>query len=222
MYKDSAEFNYNDSVLFMNTKRNIDKIEKSNPYVKVNQVIRKFPNKVCVYISERIPKYRVEDTLNSGCWLILDEDFKVLERVDEDNLLSKNLDDKTVCLNFVESNLQPGMFLNKDQEKTLSNEILAGVYGRTKDYFAVKSIDYSATDDIFYITMRTSVEGEDGVINYGAGCVVQIEGKKGLRTKVFNATCVYAGDGNKVQDKDLSKKIIIISDEHGCIIKNQE
>ena len=43
--KDSGEFNYKDSVLFMNTDKSIDKIEKTNPYVKVQQVIRKFPNK---------------------------------------------------------------------------------------------------------------------------------------------------------------------------------
>lgn len=219
--KDSAEFNYKDSVLIMNTKKNIDKIEKMNPYVKVNQVIRKFPNKLYVYISERIPKYRIEDSENAGNWLILDEDFKILQRIENEDMIAEGLDDKTVNLEFISSKLNPGSFLDLSTEKTNLNEILTGVYGRTRDYFAVRSIDYLNEDNTFYLTMRTSVEGEEGVITYNAGCIIQIKAVGNIRTKSFNATCVYAGDGNQVQDKDLSRKVIIISEEDGCIVKNQ-
>ena len=208
--------------MFMNTKKSIEKIEKANPYVKVTQVIRKFPNKICVYISERIPKYRIEDLENEDTWLILDEDFKILQRVENSDLSALGLDDKTVNLEFINSKLDPGMFLKKSSTQKYMNEILAGVYGRTKDYFAVRSINYSAEDNMFYITMRTSIEGEDGVINYSAGCVIQIEGTENLKTKALRATCVYVGDGDDAQGLDLSRKVIIISGEDGCIIKNQE
>ena len=54
--KESGDFDYSASVLFLDTKENINNIEKKHPYVKVEQVIRKFPNKLCIYISERIPR----------------------------------------------------------------------------------------------------------------------------------------------------------------------
>lgn len=219
--KDSADFNYKDSVLFMNTSENVEKIEKSNPYVKVQQVIRKFPNKVNIYISERIPKYRIVDSENSNNWLILDEDFKVLERISNEDLESQELDEKTVKIEYISQKIGVGEFLQKPTEKDELNAILSGVYGRTKDYFAVRSINYSSESKTFFVTMRTTVESEDGAISYDGGCVVEIENSGSLKDKALNATCVYAGDGDLIANKDLSKKVIIISGEDGCIIKDQ-
>lgn len=214
--KDSADFNYKDSVLFMDVQESIDKIEKSNPYVKVEQVIRKFPNKVCVYISERVPKYRILDSENSSVWLILDEDFKVLEKIDE----LGDFEEKTVEIKYFEGNASVGDFLNKYTENNKLNTLLSGVYGRTKDYFAVRSVDYSSEENIFYLTMRTSVKTEDGPINYAGGCEIQIENTGDLKTKALNATCVYVGDGNEIDGKDLSQMLIIVADENDCIVKN--
>ena len=101
------------------------------------------------------------------------------------------------------------------------NQILSGVYGRTKDYFVVRSIDYSRDTGVYYLTMRANIDGESGSIDYNGGCVIQIEGSDNLKDKALMATSVYAGDGNQIDDKDLSQKIIIISGENGCIIKNQ-
>ena len=219
--KDSADFNYKDSVLFMNTSENVEKIEKSNPYVKVQQIIRKFPNKVNVYISERIPKYRIVDSESSENWLILDEDFKVLERISNEDLKSQELDKKTVEIEYISQKIDVGDFLQKSTERDELNTILSGVYGRTRDYFAVRSINYSSDSKTFFVTMRTTVEGEDGTISYEGGCVIEIENTGNLKDKALNATCAYAGDGDLIADKDLSKKVIIISGEDGCIIKDQ-
>ena len=81
--KETGEFKKK-SLLFYNLDENIAKIEKSNPYVKVEQVIRKFPSTLRVYISERTPKFRVEDGKTAGKWYILDSEFKVLDIVTDD------------------------------------------------------------------------------------------------------------------------------------------
>ena len=79
---ETGEFSVGKNIVFMNFDNNIAKIEKSNPFVKVEQIIRRFPNKVTIYISERVPKYRVkEDSKQTNNWYILDEDFKILDKV---------------------------------------------------------------------------------------------------------------------------------------------
>ena len=218
--KDSAEFNYKDSVLFMDVQENIDKIEKSNPYIKVQQVIRKFPNKVNIYVSERIPKYRILDKDDTDAWFILDEDFKVLERISNDDLNNQNLDEKTVEIKHISESVSVGDFIEKTSEKEKLNTLLAGVYGRTKDFFAVRSIEFLSEENMFYLTMRTSVETEDGRINYAGGCTIQIENVGNIKLKALNGTCVYAGDGDKMDGRDLSQKQVIVANETDCIIKN--
>lgn len=214
--KESGEFDYKKSVLFLNTKSAIAKIEKSNPYVKVNQVVRKFPNKVNIYISERIPKYRINDPDSTEKWFILDEDFKVLESLTTDELENKGLSAKTVEVKYISEKIYIGDFLNKSQEKENLNNILSGVYGKTKDYFAVVAIDYTAENDTYFITMKS------GVVNYEGGCVMQIVGSNDLKNKAFKATSVYVGASGSLEGIDLSQKVIIISDESGCKVKNQE
>lgn len=214
--KDSAELDYKKSVLFLNTKSAVAKIEKSNPYVKVQQIIRKFPNKVNIYISERIPKYRISDPDSTEKWFILDEDFKVLESLTTTELENKGLNTKTVEIKHISEKVYIGDFLSKPQEMANLNNILSGVYGKTKDYFAVVSIDFLAENSTYFITMKS------GIVNYEGGCVMQIVGVNDLKNKAFKATSVYVGSEGALNGVDLSQKVIIISDESGCKVKNQE
>jgi len=218
--KDSAEFDYKDSVLFMDVESSISKIEKSNPYVKVTDVRRKFPNKLTVYISERIPKFRIVDGDDSDSWIILDEDFKVLEKITNAELLNQELDEKTVEIKYFSEKIEVGEFLPMGVERDNLNAILTGVYGRTKDYFAVRSIDYSSDTNTFYITMRMSVEKEDGTIEYQGGCVIEIEGDNDLSERALDATCAYVGDyEEKMEGINLSQKVTIISNKYGTFFK---
>ena len=218
--KDSAEFNYKDSVLFMDVESSISKIEKSNPYVKVTDVRRKFPNKLTVYISERIPKFRIVDGDDLDSWIILDEDFKVLEKITNAELLNQELDEKTVEIKYFSEKIEVGEFLPMGVERDNLNAILTGVYGRTKDYFAVRSIDYSSDTNTFYITMRMSVEKEDGTIEYQGGCVIEIEGDNDLSERSLEATCFYVGDyKDKMADISLTEKVTIISNKYGTFFK---
>ena len=201
--KTSGEFDYGACLLFANFDESITKIEKANPYVKVEQIMRKFPNKLHIYVSEREPKYRIKDKEIETKWYILDIEFKVLEVVDDiDNSSLKN---ETVELEHISETLYVGDFLANETERTYMSNILAGVYGRTKDITIISSIKHSAEENKFYISMKANKDGE-----FTNGCVMQIEGTDKLTEKVHAATCAYCKDDYTDGSVDLSQKVIVI------------
>lgn len=210
--KESGDFDYSCSVLFLNTQESVASIEKKHPYVKVEQVIRKFPNKLCVYISERVPKYRAKDKELSNTWYILDDEFKVLERV-IDSELSEFLN-ITVEIEYLKLDSNAGEFLQPSAEFSKLNSIMTGVYGKTKDYFAITAINYSSENDTYYLSTKS------GAYEYDSDCEIQIVGSNNLTDKAFKATSVYVDKDFEGIEIDLSKKIIIIADDKGCKIKN--
>lgn len=200
----TGEFDIGKNIVFMNFENNIAKIEKSNPFVKVEQVIRHFPNVVRVYISERIPKYRVKDSAKStSSWYILDDDFKILDKVSESELKTKiisknsNYFDQTIeisqeTLTFTSAII--GEFA-EDNIKVYLSQITAGIYGKTKDFTAVRKIDYSKTTDTFSITMRNKgLENEEG-------CKILITDENDLYEKSLKAATCFI-NGQIVDDLD--------------------
>ena len=206
----SGEFDYGKCLLFASFEENIANIEKANPYIKVEQILRKFPNKLNVYVSERVPRFRVKDKEIANKWYILDADFKVLDVIDDiENSEFKN---ETAEVKYITVSAHVGDFLNFKEDTSSLSEILSGVYGRTKDYSVIESIDFNKTSNTFFISMKTNKDGD-----YSAGCVMQIEGKTNLKDKVFVATCCYAKDDIENNSSiDLSQKVtIIVSGENG-------
>lgn len=211
--KEDGEFNYKKSVLFTSTDSSVEKIEKANPYIKVRQVIRKFPNKICLYVSERIPKFRIKN--NDNKWLILDEDFKILDIVDEDDLTAKNFASSTVEVKHLTATAGRGTFLAKSERLDELNMILSGVYGETKDYFAVTAIDYVTEDDTFKLTMKSTDT------SFVSGCEAWLVGSDDLKTKASKVTTVYLNcEANPDDNFDLSQKVYIICNSFGCNIRN--
>lgn len=207
--KKDGEFNYKKSVLFTNTKESVEKIEKANPYIKVDQVIRKFPNKICVYVLERIPKYRMESSSSAGQWYILDDEFKVLEIVSESELDTNNFRSNTVEIKYLKATkTSVGDFINSNTELTKLNDITAGVYGKTEEFFAVMSIDFNTETNTFALTMRATD------LDYNGGCVIKLVGLNDLKNKAFKATSAYVD--KSFENINLNEKVIIISDDEGC------
>jgi len=92
---EDAEFNKGGNLLFMNFAENIDNIEHKNPYVKVEKIVRSFPNKITVYYSEREPVALVQVKNNTNGYFVIDEDLKVLDAVEhsQTNYVLPVLDD---------------------------------------------------------------------------------------------------------------------------------
>ena len=199
----SGEFDFGKNIIFMSFDDNIAKIEKSNPYVKVEEVIRHFPNIVRIYISEREPRYRVKDS-ESESWYILDIDFKILDKVSNADLKEKVVSgdscyyDQTIEIAKETLTLKGivGEFVDDAEEiRNYLTDITTGVYGKTKDITAVRKIEYTEADKTFTITMRNAGNSEQ------YGCKIKVVGTSKLYEKVLKGVVVFI-EGQKIQEGD--------------------
>lgn len=182
-------FSYDKNILVMKFDKTIETIEKNYPYLKINQIIKNFPNVAMVYISERVPKFRVKDSAGDF-WLVLDEDFKVLEKLTDDELMKENsynsmsFFDKTIEISqdTLKVSLSVGEFVLENEDlKNDVNQILSGIYGRTEDYSSVFKIERIKTDeDTNYNVIMKNNAREDY-----SGCNILIEGRTNLKNKAF-------------------------------------
>lgn len=218
--KESGDFKIGKNIIFMNFKDNIAKIEKENPYIKVEQVIRHFPNIVRVYVSERIPKYRLRDKDNASKWYILDADFKILDAVSGDLkqavYAKSNYYDKTVEIspNSITISSYIGEFVSDDVDKDNLNAIFTGVFSRTTDYFRVKSVIITKVNDEFnfrLIMKNTAAENDEG-------CKIDIIGANRLSEKAKLGVSAYCEEIEKDKDIDLTNKKITVEEVYGDII----
>ena len=218
---ETGEFDFGKNILFMNFDDNIAKIEKSNPFVKVEQVIRHFPNTVRVYISERQPRYRVQDEIETNKWYILDSEFKVLDKVNEEELLTKkvcgesNYYSQTIEITKTTLTFKTaivGEFARVDISAYLS-DIVSGIYGKTKDHTQIRSIDYSEIAGKFTLVMRnTGLENQEG-------CKIVLEGTDDLYQKSLAGAVVYV-DGQVVEN--VTQRIENTPDVTVEILKNDD
>ena len=210
-------FECRDNIILLKFNNQIEKAESENPYLKINSVIKVFPNTVRVYISERIPKFKVKDSEDSTVWIVLDEDFKVLDRVSETDT---NFD---ILANYIEiSNtnlsisLEKGKFASESNDcRDYINKIATGIYGVTEDYSVVKSIVYEKVDDEinFTLVIRNNAN-EDEV-----GCSIVIKGELNLTNKTFAGMRAYENslsDGSLVNDS--SSVITVFYDDDGKLV----
>ena len=218
--KNSGEFDFGKSILFMNFDEAIEKIEKSNPYIKVEQVVRHFPNVARVYVSERIPMYRIMDANNDDKWYILDKDFKIVDVVTGDlkqiNYGSSSYYDKTVEISPDSITLisYVGAFVNDDVDKNFLNIIARGIKSRTDDLAVTKSIKIEKNEGNFRFTITMKNSG----LNDDNGCEIVVEGKSKLEEKVLAGICCFCENTENQSTFDLSSKRIIIETIDGEFI----
>lgn len=208
-----------DNIILKNFDDTINRVESENPYIKINQVIKVFPNTVRVYISERIPKFKVKNANNSLEWLVLDEDFKVLSVVSE-NEESKQLDKfiEISTNNLIASNSAGEFISPSDICKQFVNQIAAGIYGVSEDFSIVKSIEYKNLNDqyIFNLRMKNKVVEDEN------GCLITIKGDDRLIDKTFAGVKVFEdslSDGTFTNNKD-SVITVYYDDERLVVNKN--
>mgnify|MGYP003295676447 CR=1 FL=1 len=99
---------YGVSSLFISKEKVAVDIEKSVPYLKVHNVEVQFPNILQINCEERVPMFYI---LRDEQGLVLDNEFKVINILTHDELVSKNLTKLDIDANFiVESSLEVGQF----------------------------------------------------------------------------------------------------------------
>ena len=130
---ESAKFDYGKNIFFLKTDGYKANIEKANPYVKVINIERKFPNYIVVNISERVPAVRIQ---SSKGYYVLDKELKVLNNVD--NLTTKYNDitkeELTPIFSFgsgitddYSKNLEVGDFLSGERLSYFVNAVYNGL-----------------------------------------------------------------------------------------------
>ena len=61
---------------YFRDEENEAKIEKAFPFVKVEKMVRRFPDKMTIYVSGRIPEVVVKDSEVLNKWYVLDIEKK--------------------------------------------------------------------------------------------------------------------------------------------------
>lgn len=161
---ESGDFQYNQSIFFLNKRKYINNLEKNNPYLKVLNIETSFPNSLTINAIERNELFVVktyQDNIFKN-YAILDDEFKVLRT--STTFLSSNQNEILINIEGYDfDNKNAGEFLdNVEHSKVLqilSNELLS--YNNNvlllKANFAEINLDYENKDNIL-IKMHSGVE----------------------------------------------------------------
>lgn len=187
-----GEFEYGKNILFMNVEKNVAKIEKAHPFVKVEQVIRYFPNILRVYISERLPKFRVRDKNDTNLWYILDDEFKVLDTTTSEQLSGDAdyfVNTFEVSAETLTISAEKGDFIqNNDKIKNYLNVISSAIYAIDNTFSTIKSISIS--------------EGNFTVTMLHLNCQLIVSGEEDLFEKFVAATRYFRDENNQSEITD--------------------
>ena len=152
------------SIFFSTFDESISKMEKDNPYVKINGIERKFPNSLVVLVSERVPVVRVE---HGGLTYVLDNELKVLNAVKSDSEYNSKTGEKDLPLLELSAeyalNLDSagtGEFLDNDVVKGYVDAFYRGAVSPSKenDSIAVSLISTIEAIQVSYITELEKVQ----------------------------------------------------------------
>jgi len=183
--KEDGNFEYNKGLLFVNADKSIQQIEKNNPFVKVEQVIRKFPNTLSVYISERVPCCYAE---NNDYYFVFDKEFKVLDKFESNEQGKEYLIDNYLGQIYeidyaVSNSIEKGDFVSQNEKITIYKEINNGIVGALKSVSAVKSVEL-LSDKIVLVLKKDNINFEDGV-------TIETIGYDDISMQIFTAIEVY-------------------------------
>ncbi len=201
--KDDGEFEYGKGLLFVDANKSIDKIEKENPYVKVEQVIRNFPNKLMVYISERVPAFYIEQSSN---YYVLDKEFKVLEKFSVDSYQNQSgyeyLKDKFLTNIYkidykINSNAEAGDFAIDNGRMSLYKDVYYGIIGAQKTISGVKKVEIE-NSSAKIVMKQDNVFFEDGI-------TILLEGEDELVEKTYVAIKYYYDEVDKTKTAQIIK-----------------
>ena len=180
----SGEFQYGSNTLFSTYKENQQRIEKKYPFVKIQKLVRRFPDKMTIYITGRIPEAVIKDNTKTDTYYVVDIDMKVLDVI---SLNEKNNTDLYEMLPIINggniSNKEAGDFIEKNNSTSAIVNILDGIYAKDKELSSVMS---DITMDLS--NEKVSIRLRDGNVD---GALIKINGFKYLKEKVFAVFSVY-------------------------------
>ena len=198
----SGDFAYGSNTLFSSYEESQKKIEKAYPFVKVEKMVRKFPDKMTIFVSGRKPEVIVEDPEALNTWYILDIDKKVLAVINNFSDLQNGMyKDLPVVKGSDIKNVESGDFLNTKSAEIIV-DILDGIYGKDKTKSSVMSdITLDLEREKYTIILR---DGDT------TGAKIEINGVKEIKEKVFIAYSLYKLVENDSRFPDKQKMYFIV------------
>lgn len=169
------------SIIFTNYKAAQSRLEKALPFGKF-KVVRTFPNKVTIYVSEREKVFRVVD--QEGNWHIYDESLKCLDVVPEANL-TIDQNDEVPILNGAEfEQVNEGEFVNNQALANKITKIIDGVYGAGETPINIMSDITLGYDEVNQFSTCT-------LTVRGTGVKIVIQGEENFSVKLAFAVFIY-------------------------------
>ncbi len=172
------------NLIFMNFDKATQKLEKKFPYAKF-EIIRTFPNKVTIYVSERTPAFRIEV---GGVWHIYDEELKCLEIVTTPMLAENNNIDIPVLtlksgFDFTAASEVGDKVNNAYLQSTISSIFGGIVYGAKSDMTIMSDITLEY-NDVLGCNVATFVVSKTGT-------KIVVQGSSYLYEKVASGLALY-------------------------------
>lgn len=200
---DCGDFPYGSNTLFSSYTTNQAKIEKEYPFIKVEKMVRRFPDKMTIYISGRIPEVILKDQSKIDTYYVLDIDMKILAVISEDEFSDKLYKDLPILTGSSFKNLSSGEFLTQSTETSVIVSLIDGIYAKDKTKSSVMSdIIIDLNKEKYTITLKDSNV---------KGAVIEINGNQNLKEKVFAAYSLYKIVENDSNYPDKDKMYFLVS-----------
>ena len=146
------------NIFALSERKTSERIELANSYLEVVAIERKFPNKVIIHVSVRIPLMAIK-IKDSDSYAVVDGSLKILERVDSTSSLYQTC---TKVEGIEVTNFEIGNFLDKKNtynarlnaiSYVAENEMLNGI--AFMNFF--ESISFNSENDVAMVKLRSGV-----------------------------------------------------------------
>lgn len=208
---DAGNFKMGSNLLFTKYDENIANIEKQCANLKVVKIVKKFPNKMSVYVREREGQLRIKD--NEGYYYIFDEEMKVI------NITATYDDYKDYCECDFEgfelpNDLQLGDFLTSGEVKDKMLGLVNSIYSAGRTPMSIMSnilFEYDAAVRDYVYTF-----------NFKTGAKVRITGEQNVSERAFNGMVSYNSVSQIYSAEELLRLKIDVKLNGQCVIKLSE
>ena len=208
---DAGDFKLGTNLLFNRFDKNIQKIEKECASIKVVKVVKKFPNKIAIYVIEREKQIRILGS--DGYNYIFDDELKVINKT---AIYDEYKDICEVKGYSLPTTLGLGDFLQDKAFKPKMIKIMENIYtaGRT-NIGIMSNITFSVTND--------ELQKEQVLMEFKSGAQIKIVGLDKLAQKVLIAVDSYNNLSQDVSSEQLRiLKLLPNANATKCIYKYAE
>lgn len=150
----SSELKIGQNIFFVGKNKATQKIEKALPYVKVENIVSKFPNKLVINISERVEEFYVTyETDANKFYLILDNELKILKVVEQ----KEDVDSDLCEFKFKPSSCEVATKLDNFEVLSLINNFESFTLDASKVKQYISMCEFVGEDFVIHTKLSTTI-----------------------------------------------------------------